>query len=689
MKQTLLIEIGTEELPPKALLRLSQKFSASIVGALTDAGLDIGAPSSFATPRRLAVSIAGASDRTADQNIEKLGPAVDKAFDSEGKPSPAANGFARSCGVSVSELEHRQTDKGKRLAYQGIEPGKPLAEILPEVVGAALKALPIPKRMRWGTGTEAFVRPVHWIVALHGSDVLPVTLFGCNAGQTTWGHRFHCGQQIELSHADDYADRLRNPGHVVASFADRRQQVLQQVQAAAEEKQGEALVDEALLDEVTALVEWPVAIAGEFDTRFLVLPREALIATLQGHQRYFPVAGKNGELLPCFVTVANLESRDPTQVIAGNERVVRPRLSDALFFWEIDRKRGLEAYAEELDGVSFERSLGSIAEKSGRVAALANVIAQTLGVAPASVARAAALAKADLLTEMVGEFPELQGTMGHYYALDADEDPAVAQAIEEQYYPRHAGAELPASDTGRVLALAEKLDTLAAIFSIGKRPSGDKDPFALRRAALGALRIAIEGGLNLDFRTILEEAVNNQPVGCESAEVTGELVSFLSERLRAYLAEQGIESAVFEAVVRLGFNNPLDFQQRAQAVRGFLREPDAENLCAAHKRIRNILKESQDHRSPDPALFNEPAETRLYAVSQKLQADVSERVNRAEYGEALHQLAQLQAPVDAFFDEVMVMSEDEAVKANRLALLNALDQICRCVADISRLSADA
>ena len=446
------------------------------------------------------------------------------------------------------------------------------------------------------------------------------------------------------------------------------------------------MIDKALLDEVTALVEWPVAIAGSFDPGFLVLPREALIATLQGHQRYFPVAGSDGNLLACFVTVANLESKDPAQVVAGNERVVRPRLSDALFFWETDRSRGLHAYAAELAGVSFERSLGSVADKSARVSKLAASIAEQLGVSAKPVARAAALAKADLLSEMVGEFPELQGIMGRYYALANGEDAAVAQALEEQYAPRQAGGELPQSDIGRVLALAEKLDTLAGIFAIGKRPSGDKDPFALRRAALGVLRILIEAELSLDVTALVNKAINNQPAKSDFQEVSSALQQFLLERLRAYLADQGIDPSVFEAVASLGLSDPLDFNRRVQAVRGFLNEPEAQNLCAAHKRIRNILKNGGAADRPNAKLFSEDAEKSLFSVLESKRGDVEQYMLADDYSGALHSLAQLQAPVDKFFDDVMVMSDDEAVKANRLALLTGLDQVCRRVADISKLS---
>lgn len=688
MNNTLLIEVGAEELPPKALIKLSTAFTQSIVEGLHKAGMQLGQVSPYATPRRLAVRIAQTPAHAPDQSLEKLGPAVEKAFDAEGKPTPAAQGFAKSCGVTLGELEQRDTNKGKRLAYTGREPGRALAEILPEVLATALKALPIPKRMRWGDLQESFVRPVHWIVALHGSDIIPLTLYNCAAGRDTYGHRFHCGHAIELAHADEYAERLRDPGHVLADFAQRRERVRQLVTHAAAGRQGKALIDEELLEEVTALVEWPVALAGSFEARFLVLPREALIATLQGHQRYFPVAGDDNQLLPCFVTVANLESKDPALVVAGNERVVRPRLADALFFWETDRRRGLDTYARELAGVSFERELGSVADKCARVGRLAATLAEKLDIPPAPIARAAALAKADLLTEMVGEFPELQGTMGRYYALDSGEDSEVAQALEEQYAPRHSGAALPESATGRVLALADKLDTLAGIFAIGKRPSGDKDPFALRRAALGVLRILIELELALDLPSVILEALANQPVETRPEETSTQLQQFFSDRLRAYLADRGVEPVVFEAVASLGLQNPMDFYQRTQAVAEFLGEPAAHSLCAAHKRIRNILKKSVATVRPNEKLLVETAEKDLFSALRAQRNELDRYMQDADYHGALHSLAKLQAPVDVFFDKVLVMSDDPAIRENRLALLGALDELCRRVADISRLSVD-
>lgn len=685
-KATLLLELGTEELPPKALDRLAAAFAEGVAAGLDEAGIGRGEARTLASPRRLAVSIADVAGRTPDREVDKLGPPADKAFDADGNPTQVAEGFARSCGVAVSELETRDTDKGKRLAYSGTESGRGLDELLPDIAAATIRALPIPKRMRWGDSEAAFVRPVHWIVALHGTEVLPLELFGQSAGRDTFGHRFHHPGAISLENADAYLERLREPGRVMADPVERREAIRKQVEARAVKAGGHALVDDDLLTEVTALVEWPAAIAGRFEERFLELPREVLIATLQEHQRYFPVEDDKGALLPTFVTVANIESREPERVIAGNERVIRPRLADALFFWEQDRKQGLDALAKGLDRVTFQRDLGSLADKSSRVATLAERLAKEFGIDPAPVARAAILAKADLLTEMVGEFPELQGTIGRYYALAADEDDAVATALEEQYFPRGAGASIPATPAGQALALADKLDTLSGIFALGKRPSGEKDPFALRRAALGVLRIVIEGELNLGLRAMLEEAVAAQPVATDRDETVEALIGFHLDRLRAYYLDRGISAETFEAVAAHGLDNPADFDRRIRAVRSFLEEAAAQTLCAAHKRIRNILKDGVDSARVKPKLLSEPAERELYEALERLRPAITKYAGSGDYGAALHELAALGEPVDAFFDKVLVMAEDEAVRANRLALLAALDEQCRSVADISRLS---
>lgn len=687
MTATLLIELGTEELPPKALRRLADAFAAGIAAGLDAEGIARGAARALASPRRLAVAISGVAERADDRAEERLGPALIAAFDAHGEPTKAAQGFARSCGVAVGALERGTGAKGGRLAYRGRVVGQTLAELLPTILDATLKGLPIPKRMRWGGGDQAFVRPVHWLAALHGNVVLPLIVFGHRAGRNTYGHRFHHPAAIALAHADDYAVRLEEPGRVLVDMDRRRAAVHAGVVAAARESGGQIRPDNELLEEVSALVEWPVALAGGFDDRFLELPQEVLTATLEGHQRYFTVFGANDEMLARFVTVANIESRQPQQVIAGNERVVHPRLADALFFWDQDRHRGLAALVPGLARVSFQRELGSLAEKSRRVAGLAAWLAQELGADGDTVARAAALSKADLLTDMVAEFPELQGTMGRYYALAAGEPEAVATAIEEQYRPRRANDPIATSLAGRILGLADRLDSLAGAFALGQRPSGDKDPYGLRRAAVGVLRTLIEGGLELDLRTALKLAAQSQPSANECDATADGLLAFHLDRLGGYYRDRGVDAAVFAAVAANGLGRPWDFDRRIDAVRGFVELAAAAKLCGAHKRIRNIVKRGGDGGGVIAAdLLVEPAEKELNSALAATSTDVEGRRGRADYAGALARLAELQQPVDRFFDQVLVMSEDAALKRNRLALLAHLDALCRSVADISLLT---
>lgn len=688
MSATLLIELGTEELPPKALQTLTQSFADGIEAGLRAADLPLGRIEVLGSPRRLAVRIAEVASKAPDSTEQRLGPAVAAAFDDDGKPTKAAEGFARSCGVAVADLEQRDTDKGKRLAYHGIAVGQTVATLLPAVFATAIKHLPIPKRMRWGQSEHAFVRPVHWLTVLHGDRVVPLNAFGCSAGRATRGHRFHHPDPIILEHADDYVARLENPGHVIVDMGKRRQLVMDGVKTAACNIGGKAIFNPALAEEVSALVEWPVALAGAFDERYLALPQEVLIATLQGHQRYFPVADANGTLMASFVTVANIESHEPARIVAGNERVIRPRLADALFFWERDKARGLESLATELQRVTFQRELGSLAEKTARVASIAAHIAGSATTEPSTVARACALSKADLLTEMVDEFPELQGTMGRYYARAAGEAEAVAIALDEQYAPRQARAAIAQHPVGRVLAVADRLDTLAGIFAIGGRPSGEKDPYALRRAALGILRTSIEGHYELNLRTALTFACELQPVKKKPDGLLDDLLCFHRDRLRGYYHDRNIGTDSFEAVAANGLTHPVDFDRRIQAVQAFLSLPTAIQLCSAHKRIRNILKKGAPEGEVDTNLLTEPAEQRLHQELSTLMVELEKRTKAGDYAGALNCLATLQKPVDRFFNEVLVMSEDVNLKRNRLALLGALDEACRSVADISRLEPD-
>jgi glycyl-tRNA synthetase beta chain len=706
-----LVEVGTEELPPKALRTLEQAFAASLRAELEKASLQHEGLTSYATPRRLAVLVKGLAARQPDQDIKRRGPPVTAAFDASGQPTRAALAFAESCGTSVQGLQRVAEGKGEFLYFVGTKAGAPAVELLPGLVQSALDALPIPRRMRWGAGDAQFVRPVHWLVMLFGAEVIPARLLDTAAGNQTRGHRFHAPAPLTVSAPSDYERLLREQGYVLADFAARRELIRERVVAAATGIGGRALIDAALLDEVTALVEWPVPVAGGFEQRFLALPREVLISTLQDHQRYFPVEDAQGRLLPAFITVSNIESREPAKVRQGNERVVRPRLADAAFFWDQDRKLPLAARREALDAVTFQAKLGSLGDKTRRVRALAGEIAEALAGNRAEIDRAAELSKCDLLTAMVGEFPELQGIMGTYYALADGETREVATAIREHYLPRGAGDELPGTQAGVAVAVADKLDTLAGIFAIGEKPTGTKDPFGLRRAAIGVLRILIEKGLDLDLQSLVRRAVElvradidriaaarapGKPPG-KPADGAPEIYDYIMERLRAYYLERAaapasegsaaVTTEMFDAVLATRPASPLDFDARIKALSTFLELPEAVSLTAANKRIANILRKSgeQPPSQVDAQILREEGEIRLFDAMRALADAVSESTVRKEYANALGQLAQLRPAVDAFFDEVMVMDEDPKLRANRLALLAKLHGLFAGIADLSKL----
>jgi glycyl-tRNA synthetase beta chain len=686
----LLIEIGTEELPPLGLPALSAALTAGIVKGLTEQGIAHGAVRSFATPRRLAVSIEACAERAPDRSVERRGPPAANAFDASGAPSGAALAFAKSCGVEVAALSRLTTEKGSWLSFRGTERGAETRASIAAILARSVADLPIAKRMRWGAGTAEFVRPVHWIVLMFGSEVIPAQILGLHADRITHGHRFHAPAPLRLETAQSYESVLAT-AKVVADFARRRESIRVGVTALAAQSGGRALIEPELLDEVTALVEWPVPIAGHFEERFLALPREVVIATVQDHQRYFPVESADGRLVNRFITVSNLESREPAKVREGNERVVRPRLSDAAFFWDQDRKLSLEEHAAKLAGVTFQTKLGNYAEKTRRVAALAKTIGAELGIGlgagGAALARAAVLAKADLMTAMVGEFPELQGTMGRYYAAAEGEPDEVSRALEEQYRPRYAGDALPVTKTGQALSIADKVDTLLGIFSIDQRPTGTKDPFGLRRAALGVLRILIESEIDLDLGELLNVSAAMQPVLRPGA--AGEVYAFMAERLRGLLLERadGTTTEMVDAVLAVGSRSPYDIDLRLQALKGFLLLPDAAVLAAANKRIANILKRSAspDSTRVDAKLFTEAAERRLYGDLEALSAPVLAARAERRYADSFQLLATLRGSIDAFFAEVMVMDENPARRDNRLALLAGVRQLFSGVADLSRL----
>ena len=720
----LLVEIGTEELPPKALLRLAESFCWGIAQGLRDAQIrDFNIPIQkvvessrsrhkitsqaphliddpeiflgveyYATPRRLAVIVGNVATQQPDRQIERRGPALNAAFDDNGLPTKATQGFARSCGVEVEQLEKLEIGKGTWLAFRTTQVGRATTELLPAIIEQALAALPIPKRMRWGSSRVEFVRPVHWVVLLFGDDVVDAEILGVRTGRETRGHLFHHPVSMYLAEPAAYAPLLETEGRVMPDFAARREAIYGQVQEKAVSAGGTAVIDDALLDEVTALVEWPVALLGQFEPRFLSVPQEALISTMKGNQKYFHVVNEAGKLLPCFITICNIESRDPDKVRAGNERVIRPRLSDAAFFWDQDRKHPLLSRLEKLKSVVFEEKLGTLYDKTMRIKHLAGTIVESTKDplqpnAKAHAETAAMLCKCDLLTNMVSEFPELQGVMGRYYAEHDGKDAQVAQSIEEHYLPRHAGDALPQSLPGQAVAIADRLDTLAGIFAIGQAPNGDKDPYGLRRAALGALRILIECRLDLHLNGLIGVAAANLPCSI-NADVQKQLYDFMMERLRAYYHEQGIRPDVFEAVLAKDPSRPYDFDRRVHAVKAFRDLPEAESLAAANKRIVNILRTAKD---AIPEIVHEPllserAEHDLFMKINGLNGEVKALFERGNYEGAMKLLASLREPVDTFFDKVMVMVDDATLRANRLALLKQLAELMNHVADISKLA---
>jgi glycyl-tRNA synthetase beta chain len=686
-KRDLLFELRTEELPPRTLRTLSNALTEGIVKGLDTAGVAHGKVRGFATPRRLAVLVSACAESAPDRQVERRGPPAANAFDAAGSPTQAASAFARNCGVSVGELERLVTDKGAWLVFRGTERGASTVALLGGIINAAIAALPIARRMRWGARTTEFVRPVHGAVLLYGEEVVPVEVLGLSTDRVTVGHRFHAPRPISLKSAKSYESRIKN-AKVVADFARRRETVRAGVAAAAQATGGSALIEDALLDEVTALVEWPVPITGRFEQRFLALPREVVIATIQDHQRYFAIEGPDGKLTGGFVTVSNIQSREPDRVREGNERVVRPRLNDAAFFWDQDRKVPLALRAAELQGVTFQAKLGSYADKTARVKSLALTIAQQIG-AGAEVGTAAELAKADLLTAMVGEFPELQGIMGRYYA-EAEGCPAeVSRAIEEHYRPRFAGDSLPSTKTGQALALADKIDTLAGIFAIEQRPTGAKDPFGLRRAALGVLRILLECRLDLDLDALIEESAAAQPV--RRAATAREVSDFIGDRLRGLLIErtEGITTEMVDAVVASRPASPVDAESRLRALKEFLLLADAGVLTAINKRIGNILKKAEPEKTAvvQAMLFSEPegAEARLHRAVGELASTIDGALAGRRYAETLKALIALRSPVDDFFEHIMVMDENLERRANRLALLRDVQRLLGSVADLSRL----
>lgn len=685
-----LFEIGTEELPPKSLRKLGDALGKGISEGLAKAGLGYEEYRVYCTPRRLAVLVRKLNTTQPDTVNERRGPALTSAFNDQGRPTQAALGFAQSCGVDVDQLETLENNKGAWLVFRQPQKGRPASELLSSIIEAALARLPVPKYMRWGNLDAEFVRPVHWLVMLFGDEIIGSTMFGIKAGRETRGHRFLHHELLYIAEPEAYVPQLESEGHVMPDFDVRKEAVRAQVMELAVTVNGEAVIDEELLDEVTAMVEWPVALIGKFEKRFLGVPSEALISAMKRHQKYFHVVDPDGNLLPCFIAVSNIESRDADVVKSGNERVIRPRLADAAFFWDQDRKQPLSARMEELKHVVFQNKLGSLYDKAIRVSELAIYLAGRLNGNRGWAKRAAELAKCDLVTAMVGEFPDLQGTMGRYYAVHDGEAAEVAQALDEQYMPRYAGDELPATATGQAVSIADKIDSLTGIFAIGQFPSGDKDPFGLRRAALGALRIIIERQLPLDLVDLLNEAVKayrRQNTIKIAADVAEQVYGFMMERLRVYYTDAGIDQDVFESVMSRKPTKPCDFDSRLRAVESFRKLPEAESLTAANKRIHNILRQAGESipEAMNNKLFREDAERALADQMSNLAAEVHPLLAEGNYTEVLKRLASLRHPVDSFFDNVMVMADDRDIRVNRLALLNSMHDLFMRVADLTRL----
>jgi glycyl-tRNA synthetase beta chain len=683
----LLFELGTEELPPKALKQLAASLKENFTAGLEQANLKHAEIESYATPRRLALLVRDCAVRQPDSEIERRGPAIKAAFDGDGNPTKAAEGFARSCNTTVDQLQRLETDKGEWLSFNIHETGKPAAELLPEIATQALNKLPIPKRMRWGDSEAQFVRPVHWLAFIHGEQVVACEILDAKADRVTYGHRFHHPAAITIYNPEDYASVLQDLGYVIPSFEQRREKIHGLVEQSASALGAKADFDSDLLDEVTALNEWPVAISASFEERFLEVPQEALVATMKGNQKYFPLFNSDGELLNMFITIANIESPKPEIIQQGNERVIRPRLADAMFFWQQDGKGRLEDHLPTLKQVVFQNKLGSMYDKSERVAKLARQIADEIKGDPELAQRAGLLSRCDLMTNMVGEFPSMQGVMGRYQAQRDGEKPELATALDEFYMPRFSGDQLPQTKTGIAISLAEKLDTLIGIFGIGLKPTGDKDPFALRRSALGALRIVREHSLTLDLRNLLETVSASMADKLTEKEVVTGVYQFMMDRLRGIYIEQGVSVDLFHAVAEVAPSNLADFDLRIRAMGDFSKLPEAESLAAANKRIRNILKKSDETLAnvPDPSLFQDEAERTLAAKLEELAPKAKPLFEQGEYTQGLQLLAGLKEPVDHFFDQVMVMSEDANLRKNRLTLLNQVESLFLSVADISRL----
>lgn len=687
MQKTFLVEIGTEELPPKSLRTLAESFAANFIEQLDNANLEHGEVLWFASPRRLALKVLNLNDTQPDSQVVKRGPAVSAAFDANGKPTKAAEGWARGCGIDISQAERIQTDKGEWLSYTHNQKGQPVVNLLCDMVKNALNKLPIPKPMRWAARQVEFIRPSHTVTMLYGDQLVPGVILDIQSDRIIRGHRFMGEQEFTIDNADQYPEILEQRGKVIADYNKRKSIIQQQAQEAAEKLNGKADLTESLLEEVSSLVEWPVVLTAKFEERFLEVPAESLVYTMKGDQKYFPVYDKQGKLLPNFIFVANIESKDPQVVISGNEKVVRPRLADAEFFYRTDLKQRLEDRLPRLETVLFQQQLGTVKDKALRIEALSGFIAEKIGANTEQAKRAGKLTKCDLVTNTVFEFPETQGIIGRYIAIKDGESIEVATAIEEQYKPRFSGDELPSTPVSSAVSIAEKMDTLAGIFGIGQHPKGDKDPFALRRAAIGVLRIIVEKSLPLDLVELASFATSLYGNKLTNNNVVIDIVNFMQGRFRAWYQEKGFALDTIQAVLAINPTKPADFDTRVNAVTHFRTLPEAYSLAEANKRVSNILSKSENAipENINASLLETGAESELAMQIAILTDKLAPYFTEGRYQDALIELASLKAPIDTFFEKVMVMVDDEKIKLNRLALLKKLQNLFLKVADISIL----
>jgi len=682
----LIIELGCEELPAGSMMPLAEHWGSALFDALSQSKLCTRAPEIFATPRRIAARFSNVGDRQADTTVERRGPAKAVAF-KDGEPTKALQGFMRSAGVGVADLTTLDTPKGEWIVVRQTQAGQSLADVLAKALPTIVKTMPMPRRMRWASSSHEFLRPVVWLMALHGDAVVPLKLLGLQSSNKTWGHRFHAPAAITLHSPSDYESALQ-AAYVMADPVKRRAHIVSMVQQQADALAGTAVMDEELVDEVNALVEWPVALAGRFDERFLEIPKEALIQTMQENQRYFALLDNAGELMPAFITIANLESVDTAKVIDGNERVIRPRFADTMFFWNQDKKGALASHQSQLARLLFQEKLGSVADKVARMASLGAWLSASLKVDPSQVELAVNLCKCDLNTEIVKELAKMQGICGRYYALRDGHSSEVAEAMEEHYFPKQAGGKLPAGGVSQMVSLADKTDTLVGIFGLGMKPTGAKDPFGLRRASLGIIRIIIECRHDLDLQDLLDASLKSYGDRLDSPDRQA-MLAYVIERLRGYLVDQGFAADAIEAVLAKGLTRPLDIVERLAAIEQFRQTPAAISLAAASKRIVNILKKADTEVAlqVDANLLSEAAESALYQQLEAVRPGIEQHLQSSNYQLAMGETARLRETVDQFFDEVMVMDENRALRDNRLALLNQVNQLCCATAELGLLGA--